>query len=119
MVKIINKTDHVIALYINDQWETIMPTGLCCKFREDKSDPVVKEGITFIPTRIVDVLELPKRELDTIIIVEKDLAQYLWKTHCREDVCYLNAPIVRDDKYNSLAAMSLVCMNDVLIRYCL
>ena len=119
MVKIINKTDHVIALFINEQWETIMPTGLCCKFREDKSDPIVKEGITFIPTRIKDISNLPKRELHTVIIVERDIAQYLWKTHCREDVCYLNAPIVRDDKYNSLAAMSLVCMNDVLIRYCL
>ena len=95
MVKIINKTDHVIALFINEQWETIMPTGLCCKFREDKSDPIVKEGITFIPTRIKDVLELPKRELGTVIIVERDIAQYLSKTNYREDVCYLNAPIVK------------------------
>ena len=119
MVKIVNKTDHVIALFIDNSWTTIMPTGLCCKFIEDKSDPVVKDGITFIPTRIKDISNLPNRELGTIIIVERDIAQYLWKTNCREDVCYLNAPIVRDDKYNSLAAMSLVCMNDVLIRYCL
>ena len=119
MAKIINKTDHVIALYIDDKWETIMPTGLCCKFKEDKSNPIVKDGLTFIPTRIVDITNVPSPDKDTIIIVEKDLALYLWKTYNREDVCYLNAPIVRDDKYTSLAAMSLVCMSDISISYCL
>lgn len=119
MIKIVNKTDHVIALFINEQWETIMPFGLCCRLKEDKSDIIVKDGISFIPTRIVDVIRLPKREKYTIVIVEKEIALYVWKAYCREDVCYLNAPIVRDDKYNSLASMSLVCMNDVLVRYCL
>jgi len=119
MVKIINKTDHVIALYIDNKWETIMPTGLCCKLKGTKSDPIHKHGIQFNPIRYDSVSNLPDREKGSIIIVERELALYIWKTKYREDVCYLDHPVVRDDKYNSLAAMSLVCMSEALVRYCL
>jgi hypothetical protein len=119
MAKIINKTDHVIALLVNGVWETFMPEGLSCKLVETKSEPIVKDGIQFNPIRFDKVVSLPNREKGTIIIVEKEVALFLWKTNYREDVCYLNYPLVRDDKYNSLAAMSLVCMNDTLVRYCL
>ena len=119
MAKIINKTDHVIALLVNGQWETYMPQGLSCKLKVTKSTPIFKDGIQFNPVRYDDVIELPKRQVDTIIIVEKEVALFVWKSNYREDVCYLNHPLVRDDKYNSLAAMSLVCMNDSLVRYCL
>jgi hypothetical protein len=119
MAKIINKTDHVIALMVDGSWETIMPQGLCCKLVGDRSEPIVKDGIQFNPISFDRVVELPDRQLDTIIIVEKEVALFVWKSQCREDVCYLDHPIVRDDKYNSLAAMSLVCMNEALIRYCL
>jgi hypothetical protein len=119
MVKILNKTDHVIALFVNDKWETYMPDGLSCKLKETKSDPIYKEGIQFNPISYDGVVSLPDREKGTVIIVEREVALFLWKTKYREDVCYLDHPIVRDDKYNSLAAMSLVCMNDALVRYCL
>ena len=119
MAKIINKTDHVIALMIDNSWETIMPQGLSCKLVADRSDPIVKDGIQFNPIRFDRVVELPSRELGTIIIVEREVALFVWKTQYREDVCYLDHPIVRDDKYNSLAAMSLVCMSEALVRYCL
>ena len=119
MAKIINKTDHVIALLVNGEWETYMPQGLSCKLKETKSAPIVKDGIQFNPVRYDGVIELPNREKGTIIIVEREVALFVWKTNYREDVCFLNYPIVRDDKYNSLAAMSLVCMNDALVRYCL
>jgi hypothetical protein len=119
MAKIINKTDHVIALLINDTWETIMPQGLSCKLKATKSDPITKDGIQFNPIRYDSVVSLPDRQLGTIIIVEREVALFLWKTLYREDVCYLDHPLVRDDKYNSLAAMSLVCMSEALVRYCL
>ena len=119
MAKIINKTDHVIALMIDDNWETILPQGLSCKLVGDKSDPIIKDGIQFNPTRFDRVVELPVRQLGTIIIVEREVALFVWKTKYREDVCYLDHPIVRDDKYNSLAAMSLVCMSVSLVKYCL
>ena len=119
MAKIINKTDHVIALMIDNSWETFMPQGLSCKLKETKSPSIVKDGIQFNPTRYEGVVSLPNREKGTIIIVDKEVALFLWKTSYREDVCYLDHPLVRDDKYNSLAAMSLVCMNDTLVRYCL
>ncbi len=119
MAKIINKTDHVIALMIDGIWNTIMPQGLSCKLIGDKSEPIVKDGIQFNPTRFDRVVELPNRQLGTIIIVEREVALFLWKTQYREDVCYLDHPIVRDDKYTSLAAQSLLCMSEALVRYCL
>ena len=119
MAKIINKTDHVIALMIDNSWETILPQGLCCKLVAHRSEPIVKDGIRLIPTRFDRVVELPDTQPDTIIIVEREVALFIWKTLYREDVCYLDYPVVRDDKYNSLAAMSLVCMNEALVRYCL
>ena len=119
MAKIINKTDHVIALLIDGNWETIMPQGLSCKLKGTKSDPIVKDGIKFNPIRYDSVVSLPDRQLGTIIIVEREVALFVWKTNYREDVCYLDHPLVRDDKYNSLAAMSLVCMSEALVRYCL
>ena len=119
MAKIINKTDHVIALLIDNSWETIMPQGLSCKLKGTKSDPIVKDGIKFNPIRYDSVVSLPDRQLGTIIIVEREVALFVWKTNYREDVCYLDHPLVRDDKYNSLAAMSLVCMSEALVRYCL
>jgi len=96
-----------------------MPQGLSCKLVANKSNPIIKDGIRFNPTRFNRVVELPSRQLDTIIIVEREVALFIWKTLYREDVCYLDYPIVRDDKYNSLAAMSLVCLEDSSIRYCL
>ena len=119
MAKIINKTDHVIALLIDNSWQTIMPQGLSCKLKATKSEPIIKDGIQFNPIRYDSVIELPDRELGTIIIVEREVALFVWKTIYREDVCYLDHPIVRDDKYTSLAAMSLVCMSEALVRYCL
>ncbi len=119
MAKIINKTDDVIALMIDGIWNTIMPQGLSCKLAGDKSEPIVKDGIQFNPIRFDRVVELPDRQLGTIIIVEREVALFIWKTLYREDVCYLDHPVVRDDKYISLAAMSLVCMSEALVRYCL
>ena len=119
MAKIVNKTDHFIALMVDGIWETIMPSGLCCKLKGTKLDPIYKDGIQFNPIRYDSVVCLPDRELGSIIIVEREVALYIWKTKYREDVCYLDHPMVRDDKYNSLAAMSLVCMSEALVRYCL
>ena len=81
MAKIINKTDHVIALLINDTWETIMPQGLSCKLKATKSDPITKDGIQFNPIRYDSVVSLPERQLGTIIIVEREVALFIWKTN--------------------------------------
>ena len=77
MAKITNKTDHVIALMIDGIWNTIMPQGLSCKLVGDKSDPIIKDGIQFNPTRFERVVELPDRKRGTIIIVEKEVALFL------------------------------------------
>jgi len=116
---IINKTDHVVALWINDAWTTIMPYGLSSKLKEEKQLIEKKDGVTFRKLIVHGVIELPDRKPDTIYIVEPEVARYVWKQSYREDVCYLDNPVVRDDKYITLAAMSLVCFHEVLLSYCL
>jgi len=44
---IINKTDHIVALWIDDAWTTIMPYGLSSKLKEEKQLIETKDGITF------------------------------------------------------------------------
>ena len=112
---IINKTDHVVALWINDAWTTIMPYGLSSKLKEEKQLIETKDGVTFRKHIVHGVIELPDRKPDTIYIVEPEVARYVWKQSYREDVCYLDNPVVRDDKYITLAAMSLVCFHEVLL----
>lgn len=116
---IINKTDHVIALWENDSFTTIMPHGLSAKLKEEKQLIETKDGITFKKLIVHGVVELPDRKPNTIYIVEPEVARYVWKSSYREDVCFLDNPIVRDDKYRTLASMSLVCFHEVLISYCL
>lgn len=118
-MKIINKTDHVIALWVNDEWETIMPSGLSAYIKYNKQDIGSKNGIAFKSHQALEVKNLPNREKNTIIIAEFDVCQYVWKTSYREDVCCLDNPIVRNDKYQTLASMSLLCYNEILLRYCL
>ena len=116
---IINKTDHVIALWVNDSWTTIMPYGLPCRLKEDKQLMETRHGVTLKKLIVHGVIQLPDRQPDTIYIVEPEVARYIWKSSYREDVCYLDNPVVRDDKYRTLASMALVCFHEVLLSYCL
>jgi hypothetical protein len=116
---IVNKTDHIVALWIDDAWTTIMPYGLSSKLKEEKQLIETKDGVTFRKLIVHGVVELPDKKPDTIYIVEPEVARYVWKQSYREDVCYLDNPVVRDDKYRTLAAMSLVCFQEVLLSYCL
>ena len=56
---IINKTDHVIALWVDDSWTTIMPSGLCTKLKEQHSVIDTKHGVTFKKHTILDIISLP------------------------------------------------------------
>jgi hypothetical protein len=118
-VTIVNKTDHVIALWINDAWATILPYGLSAKIKEEKQFMETRSGVALKKLIVHGIIELPQRKPDTIYIVEPDVARYAWKSSYREDVCYLDSPVVRDDKYRTLASMSLVCFHEVLFSYCL
>lgn len=116
-MKIINKTDHVVDLWIGDKWETILPTGISACLNYEKNDIGNKHGISFKSYRIQEVKNLPARAKDTIIIAEFDVCQHVWKTSYREDVCCLDNPVV--DRYQTLASMSLLCYNEILLRYCI
>lgn len=119
MVKILNKTDHVIALWINGAWETIFPTGFAVSMEIEKTPIDLHKDLSIKTYNIKRIKHLPDKEHDTIIIVEPDIAKHIWKTIYREDIFCLDNPVVRDDKYNSLASMSLLCYNHIPIQYCL
>jgi len=104
---------------INDQWTTIMPYGLAAMIKEEKQLLETRSGVVLKKLVVHGIIQLPQRQPDTIYIVEPDVARYAWKTSYRVDVCYLDSPVVRDDKYRTLAAMSLVCFHEVLLSYCL
>jgi hypothetical protein len=118
-VKIINKTDNVIDLWIDDKWETIMPTGISARLDYEKKDIGDKHGISYKSYTIKEVKNLPARAKDTVIIADFDVCQYVWKASCREDVCCLDNPVVRNDRYQTLASMSLLCYNEILLKYCI
>ena len=117
-MQIINKTGRVIAIYINEQWETYMPEGNAAILNEEVKSLGVHDGITLQGQSIHGILNLPDRQKNVLIVVDKEVALYSWR-QCREDVVYMHKPLLRDDKYNSLAALSLVCMSEALVRYCL
>lgn len=119
MVKILNKTDHVIALWINNQWQTIFPQGFAARLVVDKQPVDLHKDLSIKTYNIKEIKYLPNQEHDTIIIVEPDVAKHIWKTIYREDIFCLDNPVVRDDKYNSLASMSLLCYNHIPVQYCL
>ena len=95
MVKILNKTDHVIALYINNEWQTIFPSGIAAKLIIEKQPVNLHKDLSIKSYQIKEIKYLPNKEHDTIIIVEPDIAKHIWKTSYREDIFCL-------DKYSSL-----------------
>ncbi len=117
-MQIINKTGRVIAIYINEQWETYMPEGDAAILNEEIKSLGVHDGITLQGQSIHGILNLPDRQKNVLIVVDKEVALYSWR-QCREDVVYMHKPLLRDDKYNSLASFSLMTWNDILVRYCL
>ena len=117
-MQITNKTGRVIAIYINEQWETFMPEGDAAILNEEVKSLGVHDGIILQGQSIHGILNLPDRQKNRIIVVDKEVALYSWR-QCREDVVYMHKPLLRDDKYNSLASFSLMTWNDILVRYCL
>ena len=116
---IVNKTDHVIALWVNDSWTTIMPYGLPCRLKEDKQLMETRHGVTLKKLIVHGVIQLPDRQPDTIYIVEPEVARYIWKSSYREDVCYLDNPVVRDDTVSYTHLTLPTCFHEVLLSYCL
>ena len=117
-MQIINKTGRVIAIYINEQWETFMPEGAAAILNEEVKSLGVHEGITLKRKCIQGILILPDRQKNVLVVVDKEVELYSWR-QCGEDVVYMHKPLLRDDKYNSLASFSLMTWNDILVRYCL
>lgn len=109
-MKIVNKTGRTIALYINEHWETFFPEGAPVVIKE-KLCPNYENEIQISQYMYEGINGLPDREKDTIIVVDKDIALRCW-AELREDVVYMHSPLVRNDKYQSLASMVLVCWSN-------
>lgn len=105
-MKIVNKTGRVIALYINEHWETYFPEGFPVTIKESFK-PTESREVQISQYSYDGINGLPDKEKDIIYVVDKDVAFRCWQD-LRDDVVYMHSPIVRDDKYQSVASMILV-----------
>ena len=105
-MKIVNKTDNVIALYINGSWETFMPSGLSAKIKETLI-PTDNQEIQISRYSYDGIIGLPDKEDDIIYVVDKIVAIRAWQL-LRDDVVYMHQPLVRNDKYQAVASLTLV-----------
>ena len=117
-MQIRNKTGRTIALYINEEWVTFQPDGDAARLNEQNKSLGIVNGISLQAQQIVGVEGLPDPQPNTLIVVDKDVAMYSWRQY-REDVVYMHKPLVKDDKYNSLASITLMTWCNVSISYCL
>ena len=106
-MKIINKTGRTIALYINNIWQTFFPEGSPVILKESLQ-PYSSAEVQISKYTYSGLINLPDKQQDVIIVVDKDIALKCWQM-LRDDVVYMHAPAVRDDKYRSVASITLVC----------
>ena len=117
-MQIRNKTGRTIALYINEEWVTFQPDGGAAKLNEQNKSLGIVNGINLQAQQVIGIDNLPAQQPDTLIVVDKEVAMYSWRQY-REDVVYMHSPLVKDDKYNSLASLTLMTWCNVSISYCL
>ncbi len=106
-MKIVNKTGRTIALYIDGTWETFFADGSAAVVKESLQ-PYIISGIQISKYSYVGIDNLPEKQKDTLIVVDKDIAIRCWQ-QLRDDIVYMHSPNVRDDKHNSVGSMILVC----------
>jgi hypothetical protein len=112
-VEILNYTGRVIALYVNKEWVTYFPNGQAKLKEEIKTDV---DGFIDIKTySLIGIDNLPHRESNVLIVVDKEVAIQAWRD-LRDDVVYMHCPLVKDDKHNSLASFSLVKWKNSYVR---
>lgn len=105
-MKIVNKTDRIIALYINEEWETFFPVGFPATLKETLR-PTENRKLQISQYSYEGINGLPDREHDTIYVVDKIVALKAWQ-ELRDDVVYMHQPLVRNDKYQAVASLTLV-----------
>ena len=112
-MEILNYTGRVIALYVNESWVTYFPNGNAKLIEEIKTDV---DGVIDIKTySLIGIDNLPHKENNVLIVVDKEVAIQAWRD-LRDDVVYMHCPLVKDDKHNSLASFSLVKWKNSYMR---
>lgn len=102
----INCTGVVVAIYRNNEFETLEPIGPAAHLIEMKSDPYEISGIAFRDLTISGIRNLPERSED-FIIVDKPVAIYGWSIG-RSDLIYLDGHMVKDKDGKIVASQTLV-----------
>jgi hypothetical protein len=117
-MQIKNKTGRTIALYINEEWVTFHPDGDAAVLNEEHKTIGIVNGINLQAQLVKGIDNLPPQEPNTLIVVDKEVAMYSWRQY-RDDVVYMHKPLIKDDKHNSLASLTLMTWCNVSISYCL
>lgn len=102
----INCTGVVLAIYRNNEFETLDPIGPAAHLIEMKSDPYIIDGISFRDLTISGIRNLPEKT-DELLVVDKEVAIYGW-TIGRDDLIYLDGHMVKDKDGKIVASQTLV-----------
>lgn len=112
-MKILNYTGRVIALFIDNSWFTYFPDGHA-KLNEEIN--IDSSHVIDIKTyTLIGIDNLPYKESNVLLVVDKEVAIQAWRD-LRDDVVYMHCPLVKDDKYNSIASLSLVKWKNSCVR---
>ena len=112
-MKILNYTGRTIALFLHGSWTTFFSDGHC-KLDEN----LISVDCSFIEMKTYEmksILNLPEKKDGVLIVVDKEVAIQAWR-ELRDDVVYMHCPLIRDDKYNSLASFTLIKWRNSYIR---
>lgn len=102
----INCTGVVLAIYRNNEFETLDPIGPAAHLIEMKSDSYIIDGISFRDLTISGIRNLPEKT-DEFLVVDKEVAIYGW-TIGRDDLIYLDGHMVKDKDGKIVASQTLV-----------
>lgn len=102
----INCTGVILAIYRNNEFETLEPIGPAAHLIEMKSDPYEINGISFRDLDITGIRNLPEKS-NEFVIVDKEVAIYGWSIG-RDDLIYLDGHMVKDKDGKIVASQTLV-----------
>lgn len=104
----INKTGKIISLFIGDSFLTLYPEGSKIKLRTRYLDSQ-KDGIVF---REILILGVDNDVEGDIIIVDEDVAKYMWSIG-KYNYYYLGHGFIKNDLGDKVCSYQLVCYKNV------
>lgn len=99
-----NFTGRLVCVYINGRWESFRSEG---KISLDYSFSSVDIGLGCDCKKVRYSVSVPDKIDNVLLLVDEIVALYLWR-ELRDDVVFLDKPLLYDDKNLGVASFGLV-----------